>query len=137
MSLAAPLLPRHVGSSIFFFRRAYASIAFGNTRLRRELLLLSVMHSCLSLSEHVTSLSREKLKRCVRTLLLDSRCPLPSQFLSCFDTASLYMSTSDWVILSRTRYSARETSLNKTTTEREVDTGVQEKCSDTPFWFLP
>ena len=51
-----------------------------NTRLRRELLLLSFMLSCLSLSEHLTSLSREKLKRCVSTLLLDSRVLFP---LSC------------------------------------------------------
>ena len=51
-----------------------------NTRLRREQLLLSVMRSCLSLSEHLTSLSRKKLKRCLSTLLLDSRVLFP---LSC------------------------------------------------------
>ena len=33
----------------------------------------------------------------------------------------------------RTRYSAQEISLNKTTTEREEDTGVKQKCTDTPF----
>ena len=52
-----------------------------NTRLRRELLLLYFMPSCLSLSEHLTSLSREKLKRCLSTLPLDSRVLFP---LSCF-----------------------------------------------------
>jgi hypothetical protein len=31
-------------------------------------------------------------------------------------------------VLTRTRYSAREISLNKTTTEREEGTGVQQKC---------
>ena len=57
-----------------------ASIACWHTRLLREQLLLSVMPNCLSLSGHLTSLSREKLKRCVRTLLLDSRVLFP---LSC------------------------------------------------------
>ena len=32
-------------------------------------------------------------------------------------------------VLTRTRYSAQEISLNKTTTEREEDTGVQQKCT--------
>ena len=57
-----------------------ASIACWHTRLLREQLLLSVMPNCLSLSGHLTSLSREKLKRCVRTPLLDSRVLFP---LSC------------------------------------------------------
>ena len=51
-----------------------------NTRLRREQLLLSVMRSCVSLSEHLIALSRKKLKRCLSTLLLDSRVLFP---LSC------------------------------------------------------
>ncbi len=57
-----------------------ASIACCHARLLRERLLLSVMPNCLSLSEHLTSLSREKLKRCVSKLLLDSRVLFP---LSC------------------------------------------------------
>jgi hypothetical protein len=60
-----------------------ASIACCHARLLRERLLLSVMTNCLSLCEHLTSLSREKLKRCVSTLLLGLPCPLPSQLLSC------------------------------------------------------
>ncbi len=57
-----------------------ASIACCHARVLRERLLLSVINNCLSLSEHLTSLSREKLKRCVSTLLLDSRVLFP---LSC------------------------------------------------------
>ena len=51
--------------------------------LRRELLLLSVMPSCLSLSEHLTSLSREKLKKVCQCTTVGLPCPLPSQLLSC------------------------------------------------------
>jgi hypothetical protein len=40
------------------------SIACWHTRLLTEQLLLSVMTNCLSLSGQLTSLSREKLKRC-------------------------------------------------------------------------
>ena len=57
-----------------------ASIACCHARVLRERLLISVINNCLSLSEHLTSLSREKLKRCVSTLLLDSRVLFP---LSC------------------------------------------------------
>jgi hypothetical protein len=65
-------------------------------------LLLSVMTNCLSLSEHLTSLSREKLKRCVSTLLLDSRvreCPLPWFHLLQHENAkrdSIYCKTRQW-----------------------------------------
>ncbi len=56
------------------------SIGCCHARFLRERQLLSVIPNCLSLSGHLTSLSREKLKRCVRTPLLDSRVLFP---LSC------------------------------------------------------
>jgi hypothetical protein len=59
------------------------SIVCWHTRLLREQFLLSVMPNCLSLSGHLTSLSKGKTKKVCQNTSFGLPCLLPSQLLSC------------------------------------------------------
>ncbi len=69
-----------------------------NTRLMRHLLLLSVVTNCLSLSEHLTSLSREKPKKVCQYTSVGLPCPLPSQLLSYSVIFPVHCTVSSWAL---------------------------------------